>query len=387
MRNRHLLWLAVISAAACRKETPDQAVEAGPRLEDSILVVPAANREVSGIGTIVVGPPSRVDTITLNGRIVWNEDVTVRIFSPFGGRVRRVETDIGRRVAAGQTLALLESPDLGQALAEARHAAADLTLATRTLARERDLLAHGVAARREVESAEADSIRAASDKARADARLAVYGADSAWSAQGFPLRSPLGGLVVERNLTPGQEVRPDQAMAGTPQLAAPLFLVTDPTRLWVQLDIPEQDVGRLVPGLPMTLRVLALPGRSWPGRMTLISSEIDPSTRTVKARGVVDNPKGDLKAEMLVAVRIAAPTTGTLSVPAQAVFLEGTDRYVFVQDGVGRFRHRSVTVGAARDGFVPVASGLKPGDRVVVDGMLLLNQLYHSLAPIRAKVS
>lgn len=387
-RTMIIAMVSSLVGLGCARAPDVQAdTQASPTLEDSTLVMPVSARGGGSVGVVTVSPPAGADSIAFGGRLVWSEDATVRIFTPFAGRVTRVLSDIGQRVRPGQTLAVIEAPDFGQALADARRAMADLNLATRTVARQRDLLAHGVASRREVEAAETDSIRAASDRQRTEARIALYGADSTASAQGFPLRAPLGGLVVERNLTPGQEVRPDQMLAGTAQLTAPLFLVTDPGHLWVQVDIPEQDAGRVAPGQPMSLRVLALPGRAFKGRLTVIASEIDPTTRTIKARGVVDNPSQALKAEMLVSVQVGVPTGSALTVPAQSVFLEGADRFVFVQDGAGRYRHRSVTTGAARNGVVSVIKGLNLGDRIVVDGVLLLNQLYHSLTPAVAKSS
>ena len=387
-RTMIIAMVSSLVGLGCARAPDVQAdTQASPTLEDSTLVMPVSARGGGSVAVVTVSPPAGADSIAFGGRLVWSEDATVRIFTPFAGRVTRVLSDIGQRVRPGQTLAVIEAPDFGQALADARRAMADLNLATRTVARQRDLLAHGVASRREVEAAETDSIRAASDRQRTEARIALYGADSTASAQGFPLRAPLGGLVVERNLTPGQEVRPDQMLAGTAQLTAPLFLVTDPGHLWVQVDIPEQDAGRVAPGQPMSLRVLALPGRAFKGRLTVIASEIDPTTRTIKARGVVDNPSQALKAEMLVSVQVGVPTGSALTVPAQSVFLEGADRFVFVQDGAGRYRHRSVTTGAARNGVVSVIKGLNLGDRIVVDGVLLLNQLYHSLTPAVAKSS
>ena len=387
-RTMIIAMVSSLVGLGCARAPDVQAdTQASPTLEDSTLVMPVSARGGGSVAVVTVSPPAGADSIAFGGRLVWSEDATVRIFTPFAGRVTRVLSDIGQRVRPGQTLAVIEAPDFGQALADARRAMADLNLATRTVARQRDLLAHGVASRREVEAAETDSIRAASDRQRTEARLALYGAESTASAQGFPLRAPLGGLVVERNLTPGQEVRPDQMLAGTAQLTAPLFLITDPGHLWVQVDIPEQDAGRVAPGQPMSLRVLALPGRAFKGRLTVIASEIDPTTRTIKARGVVDNPSQALKAEMLVSVQVGVPTGSALTVPAQSVFLEGADRFVFVQDGAGRYRHRSVTTGAARNGVVSVIKGLNVGDRIVVDGVLLLNQLYHSLTPAVAKSS
>src|SRR5205807_6675935 len=118
----------------------------------------------------------------------------------------------------------------GQAQADARRAATDLALAERTLARQVDLLQHGVVARKEVEQAEADVARARADHQRAKVRLELYGGDTALVDQLLPLETPLGGRIVDRSITPGQEVRPDQMLANAPQLVAPLFVVTDPSR-------------------------------------------------------------------------------------------------------------------------------------------------------------
>jgi cobalt-zinc-cadmium efflux system membrane fusion protein len=382
--------LAAIAALACHRSgpagDPPETDPAAPKLEASSVVLPATSGSAM-VSVEPVGGPDRRDSTTLGGRLVWNEDRTVRVFTPIAGRVTDIRIDAGRRVARGETLAVLAAPDYGQALADAHRATADWTLACRTIARQRDLLAHGVAAAKEVETAEADSARAAAEKQRADDRVALYGGETAGTRGGFSLRSPLAGLVVERNLSPGQEVRPDQMLANAPQLLAPLFVVTDPRKLWIELDVPEREIPRLRIGADLTVTVLAWPARTFRGKLTLIGSEIDPASRTAKARGVVDNPAEELKAQMLVSVAVSVPPGPAIEVPSRAIFLEGTDRVVFVEDQPHHYRHVTVVVGAEHDGKVPVVSGLRPGDKVVVDGTLLLNQLYHSLRPARSKSS
>ena len=102
---------------------------------------------------------------------------------------------------------------------------------------------------------------------------------------------------MEKNLNPGQEVRPDQMLAGLPQFGAPLFVITEPTRLWVQLDATESDLCHLKPGLPMVIRSQALPEASHPGRLEVVSDSFDPATRMLRVRGSVENPDRTLKAE------------------------------------------------------------------------------------------
>src|SRR5262249_48007667 len=159
-------------------------------------------------------------------------------------------------VRKGDLLAVIASPDFGQAQSDRARAEADLRAADRNLSRLRLLLERGAAARRDFEQAEADDERARAEAERTDARLELGGGAHAASArvdQAFPLVSPVAGLVVERNLNPGQEVRSD---AGTP-----LFVVSDPRRLWVLLDVTEKDLGDVETGARLTLHAQAYPDR------------------------------------------------------------------------------------------------------------------------------
>ena len=301
----------------------------------------------------------------------------MRVFSPLAGRVVRVVADIGRRVRTGDTLALIASPDFGQAQADARRAATDLAFAERNAARTRDLWHHGVAAQKDVEAAEADVARARSEKERSHARLATYGVDSSTTGQIFPLRAPLGGIVVDRMVTPGQEVRPDQMLANAPQLFAPLFVITDPARLWVVLDAPERDVPLIGSASPLEVRANTWPDQVFDGRINTIAGAVDLSSRTVKVRGTVANTHGLLKAEMLVTVRLPSTAMAVgVTVPTVAVLLQGSDHVVYVDEGHGHLRRSPVRVGVAHDGIVPVLSGLAAGERVVTNGALLFEQLF-----------
>src|SRR5207302_1597659 len=145
---------------------------------------------------------------------------------------RKLFIDINQPVTRGAPLAEIQSAEFGQAQAEARKAASDFRRAQRNLDRVRDLFEHGAAPRKDFDSAEADFASAQAEKDRAEARLAIYGATAISGDHGFLLPSPLDGVLVEKNVNPGQEVRPDQMLANTPQFTAALFVVTDPSRLW-----------------------------------------------------------------------------------------------------------------------------------------------------------
>ncbi|MDB6033571.1 MAG: Efflux transporter, family, subunit [Verrucomicrobiales bacterium] len=318
--------------------------------------------------------PCENASLRLNGRLVWDDDVTVRIFTPFGGRVTKIAAEIGQMVAPGDTLATIASPDFGQAQADSRKAESDLALAEKNLNRFRELFEHGAAPQKDLQSAEADVDRARFEKERTTARLALYGVRAASIDQTCPLKSPLAGMVVEKNINPGQEVRPDQMLANAPQLFSPLFVVTDPSRLWVQVDATEEDLPKLKVGQKITVHSRAHPDQPFVGKIEVISHFVDPVSRTVKVRGVVDNPNGLLKGEMYVTVE-SPEDTGGLDVSQKAVYLKGDKHYLFLEDGKGQFTRREIKVGPEHDGRILILNGVAAGQKVVTEGTLLLEQL------------
>jgi membrane fusion protein, heavy metal efflux system len=313
--------------------------------------------------------------VPLTGRLVWDEDATVRVFTPFAGIVRKLFVDLKQPVTKGMALAEIQSPDFAQAQSDARKAASDLRHADQNLTRLRDLFEHGAAPRKDLESAEADYTSAQSEKDRAETRLAIYGSTATSTNQGFLLPSPLAGILVERNVTPGQEVRPDQMLANMPQITAPLFVVTDPARLWVWLDVTEMHLPLVHKGMELTIRSKAFPGQAFPGRLDLIGDSLDPTTRTVRARGSVEAASRMLKAELYVTVEIPDVVPKSLQVPSKAVFLRENQYYLFLQTGAGQFQRHAVKVGSEREGKVAILEGLKTGQRLVTEGCLLLQSL------------
>ncbi len=319
----------------------------------------------------------KVNTLHLTGRLLWDEEATVRVFSPVAGRVTAVDVVLGQAIAPGTVLARVSSPDFGQAQADVRKANADLILAERSLRRLRELVAHGAAPAKDAESAEDALAAAQAEKERATARLSLYGGTAEVLDGLFPLRAPIGGTVVERNVNPGQEVRPDQMLGNVPQVFSPLLTISDPTRLWLIVDATELDMSLLKSGQEIHLHAKPYGDREFPGRLDVIGDALDPATRTVKVRGRVPNPDRLLKAEMYVAVDILTDLPPTAEVSTKAVFLKLNQAYVFVENGAW-FERRLVRTGAENDSKIAVLEGVKVGERVVTEGCLLLQTLIES---------
>ncbi len=375
MKTIHLmssLLLASLVAGCHREMKEEQAAE--PKVADESITFPAESPQLTSLEVKPVD--SRPPTSTaLFGRLVWNDEVTVHIFTPFAGRVRKIFAHPGETVEKGAPLAEVESPDFGQAQAEARKAESDLQLAERNMKRVRELFAHGAAPQKDVEASEADEARAQSERARTLSKLVAYGANADSVDGVFVLKSPIAGTIVEKNINPGQEIRPDQMLANAPQFFSPLFVVSNPSKLWIQIDATEVDLSRLERGREFTFISRAFPNQTFTGRVDHVSQFIDPGTRTIKVRGTVNNDGGSLKAEMFVTVNLPGSGVSVLTVPSKAVFLKGEKHYVFVEEAHTQFKRQQVAIGTEQDGLVRIVSGLQPGQQVVTDGCVLLQQM------------
>ncbi len=355
---------------ACSEPVPTPPEATTAVLQGNQLRYAAGNPQLALL-TVVDVKPSTAVAIDLPARLTWNESRTQRIFPAFAGRVTAIRADVGQVVKAGTVLAQMASPDFGQAQADAARASVDVQLTQKSLARQRELLAAGVIARKDFEQAEADAARAQTEVARAQARTKLYGGGAGVNQQ-LGLTSGISGIVVERNLNPGQELRPDQSGVGVP---AP-FVVSDPTSLWVQIDARERDVGSLKVGSQFELIVPSLPNEKFVGKVLTSSDAIDPTTRTIKVRGEVANPDRRLKAEMLASARLERHLGGGLVIPASAVVLRGTQHTVYVQSGPGVFEPREVRLSYQDSKQAVVARGLEAGDKVVSENVLLLNRQF-----------
>jgi multidrug efflux pump subunit AcrA (membrane-fusion protein) len=177
------------------------------------------------------------------------------------------------------------------------------------------------------------------------------------------IRAPRAGEVSEKMVIHGQAVR-----AGDN-----LFQIADRRVLWADLAIFEQDASVVHIGSRATIRVDALPARTFPGRVTFLYPQLDERTRTLTARVEVDNPGLALRPGMYATAEVAATGRRAVSVPLAAVLPTGTRDLVFVNRGDGRFLPREVRVGLRGDSLVEIVQGLRPGDEVVAAATYLLD--------------
>ena len=301
----------------------------------------------------------------LSGRITYNENVTARVSSPVAGRVVTLKVQPGDAVRQGDTLMVLDSPDYAASVADLRKAEADQMRKQQSYERAKTLFEGQVLARKDLELADADLRQSQAETVRTRLRLRNLRAEPTEAGQ-LALRAPVSGIVADRQANPGMEVRPD--------MQAPLFVVTDPKLLWVLIDLPERNLGKVKVGLPVTVEVDAYPGERFVAVIERIGEVVDTVTRRIQVRCGVSNPGRRLKPEMYARVTlIADEKTRAVRVPNSALVTQGVYAFAFVEIEAGVFQRRKVTLSVQDREFSYIEEGVKPGERVVTTGALLLN--------------
>jgi len=364
-----LAGLALLPSCSRQKAESDASLHA-PTIEAGIIRFKAGSPQLAHL-KVEPAQEGAFASNRLTGRLAWNDDVTARIYPPVSGRIIEIIAQPGQRVAAGDVLAKIISPDFGQAQLAAHKAKTDLQRAERTLARVRELYDHKAAPRKDLEAAEAEYANAFSEKERSLATLALYGGDvnDASVTAVFSLKSPVNGIVVERAINPGREVRSEQVGEN------PLFIISDPTKLWLFLDVTESDAALLKVNQKVHVRARNAPDDVLSGRIENISAGLDAATRTIKALCTVNNPDGKMRAEMFVTAEVDADPTPRVNVSSNAIFLKNNQSYLFVETAPGEFQRRAIRIGRETSGRTVILEGLSSGESVVIDGVLLLQSL------------
>ncbi len=363
----HPLIATLIASLLC---FPSIQASAGPRVVHKSadeVVLPEdspqeANLKIETV-TEMVAPTAE----PLNGKISFDENFTSRISSPILGRATKLHAQLGETVKAGQALVSIDSPDLGSAIADYRKAVADLELKRKALERSQLLLDGGVIAHKEFESSEADMAQSQAEALRAKGRLKNLNIDSsiAIGAESFILKAPMAGVIVDRQINVGNEVRPD---ANTP-----LFIITNPSHLWATIDLPERDLSKVSIGQPISIQVDAYQNESFTGKIQSIGTMVDPVTRRIQVRCSVDS-KNKLKPEMYARITpLNNRNQKAIRIPNSALITEGLYSYVFVETSPGHLKKRRVTLDVQEREFATVKNGLAVGEKVVVSGAILLN--------------
>ncbi len=328
------------------------------------------------LGSVAAEEQDVPNTVTVGARLGFNDLRVTHVFSPVTGRITRILAAPGEHVKIGTPLALIVSPDMGSAFADALKAKADLVAAEKEMRRQREMYEVKATSRHDLEAAgdNYDRAKAEYDRALQKTRLLREGALDSLS-QEYVLRSPIDGDVVARMANPGVEVQGQYSNAGN---VVELFTIGSIDELWMLGDVYEVYLPYVKLGAQVELQVPAYPDRSFYGTVDWISDTLDPQLRTAKVRVVLKNEPGVLRPEMYGVAHIDVPARHTVTVPREALLRLGDETIVFVEGshgpgGAATFQRRRVMADERMSGgSIPVLSGLQPTERVVTRGAIFL---------------
>ncbi|SOD41270.1 efflux RND transporter periplasmic adaptor subunit [Nitrosovibrio sp. Nv4] len=324
---------------------------------------------------ITIGKPAMValaDKMQVPSQVEVDEDRLVRIGSYVTGRIINLYVMLGESVNTGDPLARISSPELTEAQLAYLRAFSRTALTQKAAERAHLLLAADVIPIAEVERRESELEVARAELGAATDRLRLLGVDSGalkeLAKEGHILPSvtidtPKSGIVIARNVITGQVVQP----------ADLLFAVADLSSVWVVGDVPEQIARNVQVGQHVEIKVPALGDVSFDGLIIFVADTVNPMTRTVMVRTIVENPRRRLKPDMLASMHIVDNPHESMVVPETAVVREANKDYVFLAQGDNRFLRVPVELGPEVADMRPVLSGLTAEQNIVVDGAFHLD--------------
>jgi cobalt-zinc-cadmium efflux system membrane fusion protein len=334
--------------------------------------------QTAHVQVVTVEPAPLSRTLRLTGAVAYNAFKTTPVITQVGGPVTRIVVVPGQHVKEGEPMLEVSSPDYSQLLDAYLKAADSSRLTEKNYARAQDLYQHHAIAERDLEQAESDRIQARADLNAAEEGMKILGiknpadlAKAPASAQ-IPVLAPIGGEVVERLVSPGQVVQAGQTQA---------FTISDLSTVWVLANVYQADLAYVRSGEDVAVKTDAYPD-TFHGRISYVSPALDPNTRTLQARIVVDNPGEKLKRDMYCTVTVTAGTVANaIAVPNASVMRDDNNQpFVYVATGANQFGRRDVEIGESENGLTQIVKGVSPGDKVVGDGSLFLqfaNSIQH----------
>jgi membrane fusion protein, heavy metal efflux system len=344
--------LSLVICSGCHNQAPTSPATDDPSQQTPIKVS-------------VVHPQSVTDRLVLAARVVPDPTRVVHIYSQITGRLVELYVRPGQDVTKGQTIGLIQSSDIASARGDYDKAKIEAARSDRQLDRAKTLLQHEVMAQRDYDDLEAADQAAHAELARTIQRIHMLGFALEGSSDSAPLRSPISGVVLDIGSASGE-------MQRSLDNATPIATVANLDPIWILGDVFERDLATVRAAQSVEVTLPAYPDEILHGKISNISDAIDPSSRTLKVRVVLPNPKHRLKPEMFANLSIARSTAPEFVLPTTAVIHDGSSSFVFLQTAPGKYDRHEVTTAALRGTTVVVTSGLKDGDQVVTTGAALL---------------
>ena len=360
--------LAGCSSNRSASEMTSYSSQASKSATPQLFTIP--QDQVSHVQVVTIAPAKITRTLRLTGTVAYNAFKTTPVITQVGGPVSRILVVPGQHVRQGEPMLEVSSPDYSLQLATYTKARETFRVADKNYDRAKDLYEHNAIAERDLLQAESDRNQAQADLNASEQAMKILGiknpedlAKAPSSAQ-IPVIAPMSGEVVERLVAPGQVIQAGQTQA---------FTISDMSSVWVLANVYQGDLAYVKTGDDVVVQTDAYP-QSFHGKISYVSAGLDPTTRTLQARIVVDNPGEKLKRDMYCTVTVTAGVIqNAIGVPDAAVLRDDENQpFVYVTTGSNQFGRRAVEIGESQSGQTQILKGLSVGEKVVGDGSLFL---------------
>ncbi len=359
-----LLLIATILTACSDSQDKKQPLAQPPQIRGEVQLAPDSPKKAY-IKTTLLNLTRHPLLEPLTGKVTYNESSTSRISSPVAGRVITNPIALGSQVQTGSTLLELDSPDVAAAEADYAKAQADLILAKKAFTRQQELYEGKAVSQKELERSQDDFNAARSEVQRAQDRLKNLHISAQQNDGRFALKSPIAGTVVERNVNPGIEVRPDRD--------TPLYVISDTKKLTLMMAIFEVNLSKIRLGQKLSISVPAYPDKTFPATVQYIGQVLDEKTRSIQVRCDLPNNDGLLLPGMYATITVESePSDQAIVIPLTAVFTEGDADFVFIAIDENHYQQRPVEIGLRLKDRAVISKGLNVNEKLVSEGALTL---------------
>jgi cobalt-zinc-cadmium efflux system membrane fusion protein len=332
--------------------------------EKEKYVIPDSLMRTLEIDTVKKCP--LVDALKLTGIVDFDQDKQVNIFSLVSGNVQDIKVQLGDYVTKGQVLAIVKSSEMAGYGNNLLIAETNVNASKKQLDAINDLYKCGLASILDVTNAQVNYSQTESQLETAKKILKINGNSTNGD---YIIKSPISGFIVQKNITNNTSVRADNSTN--------LFTISDLKDVWVQANVYEANIEKVHVGDNAEVRVLSLPDRAFEGKIDKVLNVLDPTSKVIKVRVVLQNPDYILKPQMYASVLVSTPEgREALCIPSKALVFDRSRYYVLIYKGNGKADITPVEVLNTLGDKTYLSSGVNEGDRIIATIAL---QIYSEL--------
>ena len=313
--------------------------------------------------------------ITIPAQVLANQDNEAQVGSLVQGRVYKVFVKVGDKVKAGQELMQVEGLEIGEIKAAFLSAKANLEFQKANFERQKTLIDQKIGSQKSFLEAQAEYEKALAGYNAEDKRIHSIGLDDEdiitrssdkadeHTSGTLPVKSPISGTVVERNVVIGQFVEGNTNA----------FKIINTSLVWIDGQIYEKDINQVNEKTNVVFTSASYPNEKFIGKINYIGQTIDEYSRTITIRADFNNLNGKLKPQMFGELQIPTGKNSiAILIPAESVIKINNADFIFVQKNDSTFEKRSVVMGSIQDEMAEIKEGLREKEKVVVKGSFYL---------------